>query len=297
VHTRAEYVYGDTDSIFYTFNLETLEGAPIRGKPALEITIELARQVGDMASAFLKAPHGWVYEKTLMPFGLLQKKRYFGILYETDPNKGKPKSMGIVLKRRDNAPVVKDVYGGVIDRFMEGKPVTEAVEFVMQELKRIKRHDCSLDKFVITKSLRSGYKNPLQIAHKVLADRIGQRDPGNRPRPGDRISFVYVETPKPAKGVKQLQGDKIETPEFKELHKLKLDYDHYVSNQIMKPVQQLLALDLEHIPYFKPLQFKRKLEDAKKDKKFADPTKYEEKVKRLRLQEVKELVFDPFLAK
>ena len=65
----------------------------------------------------------------------------------------------------------------------------------------------------------------------------------------------------------------------------------------MKPVQQLLALDLEHIHHFKPAQFRRKLEEVKKDKKFADSTKYEEKVQRLRLQEVKELVFDPFLAK
>jgi len=296
VNVTAQNVYGDTDSVFFRFNI-LKDGVKLERRDALPATIEIAQDVGKLASMFLKPPHDWVYEKTFYPFILLGKKKYVGMLYETDVTKGKRKSMGIVLKRRDNAPVVKDVYGGVIDRFMEGKPVTEAVEFVMQELKRIKRHDCSLDKFVITKSLRSGYKNPLQIAHKVLADRIGQRDPGNRPRPGDRISFVYVETPKAAKGVKQLQGDKIETPEFKELHKLKLDYDHYVSNQIMKPVQQLLALDLEHIPYFKPLQFKRKLEDAKKDKKFADPTKYEEKVKRLRLQEVKELVFDPFLAK
>ena len=27
-------------------------------------------------------------------------------------------------------------------------------------------------------------KNPSQIAHRVLADRIAQRDPGNKPKPG-----------------------------------------------------------------------------------------------------------------
>ena len=32
-------------------------------------------------------------------------------------------------------------------------------------------------KLVITKSLRGEYKNPKTIAHKVLADRIGKRDP------------------------------------------------------------------------------------------------------------------------
>ena len=34
----------NTDSVFFTFNLQTLEGKPIRGKEALEITIELARE-------------------------------------------------------------------------------------------------------------------------------------------------------------------------------------------------------------------------------------------------------------
>ena len=48
-----------------------------------------------------------------MPFCLLSKKRYVGMLYEEDPNKGKRKEMGIVLKRRDNAPI--EVYGGIID--------------------------------------------------------------------------------------------------------------------------------------------------------------------------------------
>ena len=41
--------------------------------------------------------------------GLLSKKRYVGILYEDYPNKGKMKFM-IVLKRRDNAPIVKDIW-------------------------------------------------------------------------------------------------------------------------------------------------------------------------------------------
>ena len=44
----------------------------------------------------------------------------------------------------------------------------------------------------ITKSLKSYYKNPESIAHKVLADRIGEREPGNKPLPSDRIPYVYI---------------------------------------------------------------------------------------------------------
>ena len=84
------------------------------------------------------------------------------------------------------------------------------------------------------------YKKPEQIAHKVLADRIGLRDPGNKPTTGDRIPFVYIQT----KNKNALQGEKIENPDYVLENKLKIDYGHYISNQIMKPVQQLLSLVL-----------------------------------------------------
>ena len=51
-----------------------------------------------------------------------------------------------------------------------------------------------MDMLVVTKSLRGFYKNPEQIAHKVLADRIGIRDPGNKPSSNDRIPYCFIET-------------------------------------------------------------------------------------------------------
>ena len=141
-----------------------------------------------------------------MPFCLLSKKRYVGMLYEDDPNVAR-KEMGIVLKRRDNAPIVKDVYS-IIDILMKEQNIEQAVKFLQQSLQDIVDEKISIDKLIITKSLRSNYKNPQQIAHKVLADRIGKRDPGNKPSNGDRIPFVYIKT----KNKRALQGDKIETP-------------------------------------------------------------------------------------
>ena len=38
--------------------------------------------------------------------------------------------MGIVLKRRDNAPIVKDVYGGIIDILMKDKDIEKAIKFL-----------------------------------------------------------------------------------------------------------------------------------------------------------------------
>lgn len=283
----------NTDSVFFTFNLETPDGQPIRGKEALEITIELAQEAGHLASKFLKKPHDLEYEKTFMPFCLLSKKRYVGMLYEHDPNKGKRKEMGIVLKRRDNAPLVKDVYGGTIDILMKEKDIQKAIDFVRNCLQNIVEEKYPMDKLIITKSLRSGYKNPNSIAHKVLADRITARDPGNKPSSGDRIPFVYIHNP----NKKSLQGEKIETPTFITENNLKIDYSFYISNQIMKPLQQLFALVLEKIW---EMQGKKKLlskykKDVEKLKSSTPEDKFESKLDQLKNKEIKIMLFDEYL--
>jgi DNA polymerase elongation subunit (family B) len=297
VRTKAEYVYGDTDSVFFRFNLEDLAGQPIIGKKALEITIELAKQAGELASKFLKQPHDLEYEKTFLPFCLLSKKRYVGMLYENDPNKGKRKSMGIVLKRRDNAPIVKDIYGGIIDILMQENDIEKAADFLKECLQNMVEEKYGMDKLVITKALRSGYKNPNQIAHKVLADRLGRRDPGNKPSVGDRIPFVYIENP----DKKALQGERIETPDYilSQKGQVKINYAFYITNQIMKPVQQLFALVLEQMKDFRQKKghtlrsWNKALKDLKAE--YPDPEKYKDKEEALRNKEVKALLFEPYL--
>ena len=297
VRTNAEYIYGDTDSVFFKFNLRDVEtGEPIIGQKGLEITIELAQQAGELATKFLKKPHDLEYEKTFLPFCLLSKKRYCGMLYETDPKKCKRKSMGIVLNRRDNAPIVKDVYGGTMDILMQ-RDLEKSIEFVKTSLQNIVDEKYPMEKLIITKALRSGYKNPAQIAHKVLADRIARRDPGNKPGIGDRIPFVYIENP----NKKALQGDRIETPDFILANKgtVKINYSHYISNQIMKPMQQLFALVLEQMKDFKKKKghtlhkWNKELEALRLE--YPDDEKYKDKVNSLRNKEVKALLFDPYL--
>jgi DNA polymerase elongation subunit (family B) len=294
VNTKAEYIYGDTDSVFFTFNLATSDGIPIRGKDALEITIEFAKEVGNLATKFLKSPHAWVYEKTLMPFCLLSKKRYIGMLYEDKPEKPKRKSMGIVLKRRDNAPIVKDIYGGVIDILMKEQNVETAIKFLKASLQNLVDEKVPMDKLIISKSLRSGYKNPAQIAHKVLADRMGKRDPGNKPSIGDRIPFVYIQNP----DKKALQGERIEHPDYIQANKIKPNYAFYITNQIMKPIQQVFALVLENIPSYKRQVpgLKRTIDgwiDKLKDE--STDEKIRKKIADIRNKEVKKILFDEYL--
>jgi len=288
----------NTDSVFFTFNLQDKEtGDKIIGTKALELSIEIAKEACHNVSKFLKQPHDFEYEKTFLPFCLLSKKRYVGILYEHDPNKGKRKEMGIVLKRRDNAPIVKDVYGGVIDILMKERDIKKALDYVDKCLQELVDGTVPIEKLIITKSLRSFYKNPQQIAHKVLADRIGAREPGNKPTSGDRVPFVYIVNP----NKKALQGEKIETPTFIRENNIQIDYSFYITNQIMKPLLQLFGLVLEDIWMSQKPPRRAKVSTLRKDietvkRDFStDSKKCEDKIAKMKDKEVKTLIFDKYL--
>ena len=302
---NAECVYGDTDSVFFKFNLQNPEtGKKIINKQALIYTIELAKQAGELASKFLKKPHDLEYEKTFWPWIIMSKKRYVGMLYEEDHEYCKLKFMGIVLKRRDNAAIVKDIYGGIIEILMKQKSIPVSIKFLHDCLNDLINENYSIDKLLVTKSLRGYYKNPNQIAHKVLAERIGLRESGNKPGAGDRISYAYFKN----ENKKALQGDKIETKEFILKNNMPLDYIHYISNQIMKPLLQIYALELENIPEFKNRQNQLKIKKTAKELlweeelekinlKWKDSEKYKKKLEELKCKEVKKILFDKYLLK
>ena len=289
----AEYIYGDTDSVFFTFNLKWAEtGERVVGKEALDVTIELAKGAGELATSYLKVPHDLEYEKTFMPFLLLAKKKYVGMLYENDINYCKRKSMGIVLKRRDNAPCVKDSYGGVVDILMNQCNANEAVKFIKSYLDDMINEKIPMNKLIITKKLNGYYKNPKQIAHKVLADRMGERDPGNKPSVGSRLPFVYIKTKRKVK----LQGERIEHPEYINKNKLKPDYEHYITNQIMKPLLQLFGLLLEQLKIFRKQKrmYKIKINGIKREFK-NDHKKCQEKISKEADKRIKKLIFDEYI--
>jgi DNA polymerase elongation subunit (family B) len=197
--------------------------------------------------------------------------------------------MGIILKRRDNADIAKDIYGGIIDILMKDANIEKAIEFLKYKLDELVNGKVPIEKLIISKSLRSFYKNPAQIAHNVLAERIGVRDPGNKPAPGDRIPYVYIQTTG-----KKLQGEKIETPQYIKDKKLKIDYGYYITNQIMNPVLQLFSLVLYDMKEFKRRKnsFIQELECFKCN---MEHEKYLKKEQDLKDKEVEKILFQQYL--
>ena len=294
----AEVIYGDTDSIFCKFPLTDREGNAVYGKDALQFAIDIGKDVEKHINVpdIMPSPQKLNYEKCLYPFILFSKKRYVGNLYETDTTKYKQKSMGIVLKRRDNAQIVKKIYGGVINIILEKQDLEGSIEFLQDELKNLVEGKTSIKDLIITKSLRANYKDPSKIAHKVLADRIGARDPGNRPGSNERIPFVYIKTAGAV--VPSLQGDRIEHPDYIEQNNLVPDYLHYITNQIMKPILQLYALCLSELPgYDKGDTYWNEVENMLLGKPmYQNDIRRKNRINNLKLAMAKELLFEKFIA-
>lgn len=262
-HVNIKSIYGDTDSVFYKPQITNNEtGEILKDKTALEWSIQIGLWSSIAICLVLDEPMQQAYEKVLYPFAILTKKRYVGNLYERDPNKFYMKSMGIVLKRRDNAPIVKVVIGGIVDQILNKKSAMGAVEYTKKILRDILSGKYPMDKFIITKTLKGSglnkqerieeslkdkkdrcYAERTRIVHAVLADRIADRDYGNRPQSNDRIAYLY----KIVKGDVELQGDRVETPEYMIENNINIDYLFYITNQIMKPAIQFLEL-LIHNP-------------------------------------------------
>ena len=299
-YPEPDVIYGDTDSVFVKFS-RLKDGKLLTGKEALKHCIKCGQEAGEFIThgdyttenddgtineeqlkpPILCKPQDLEYEKTFWPFILISKKRYTGDKYEFNTEDCKRTSMGIVLKRRDNAHIVKHVFGNVIEKIMIDKDFDATLEWLKQTLKEIREGDFPLRYFIITKALRGYYKNPQSIAHKVLADRMAERDPGNKPKSNDRIPYAYIDKGKTKqiigykkikerrvvgefkngkpkyknfmiedltqpkyKKINILQGDRIEHIDYIKDNKMDLDYEFYITNQIMNPVKQVLDLEM-----------------------------------------------------
>ena len=244
----AKTVYGDTDSLFIDFAVKNpATGKLLEGREAIVETIKLTTEAGQLVTTCLKPPHDFEYDKVFSPFIIFSKKRYVGNKFEESPDDYYQNSMGIATKRRDYAGIVKIIYGGAIRILLNDRDPLAAATFVREKLMDLANGKVSTTQLMLTKSLRAEYKSATPPAHKMLADRIKERDPGNAPASGDRISFLYI-LPPAGQGASKLQGDRIETPTWIKDKALKIDARYYMEHQLMNPLAQLFALVVDELP-------------------------------------------------
>ena len=258
-----QMIVHNTDSIFNNFGIANREsGEILHSKEILMPAIVLGNMVSKFVQAKLRFPHELSYEKTFFPFAIFSKKRYVGNKYTDDDVEFTQTSMGIVLKRRDNAQIVKKVIGGMVDIMMNEIDCDKTIIFTKKSIKDIFKGKYPIKDFVTSKTIKdiNKYKttvkkdakgnpiliggeeqNIINIAHVMLAQKMIKEKRENAPQTNDRVPFAYIEMPK-IRGHKLLQGEKIEHPDYIIENNLKIDYMFYITNQIMLPAIQFLEL-------------------------------------------------------
>ena len=143
---------------------------------------------------------------------------------------------GIQMVRRDNCPLVKDVSSAVLNAIMYDKNTEAALAAARRHILDLLTNKHPIDKFVVSKALRSDYKNTQQPhlwVSKKLAQRRGYPVPS-----GTRVPYVYVTSDDPDCP----QSEKAEDPTYVAENGLTVDALFYLDHQVWSPVCALLEV-------------------------------------------------------
>jgi hypothetical protein len=225
----------NTDSVFVIFK------TPEECRHDIAFHFDLAQRAAAFITRHFKPPIELEAEKVCLPFILYAKKRYIALVFEDAHKPGKQDAKGISLVRRDNCQLVKEVSQSVVDCLLKKRDAGEAVRVARSHILRILQDQEPVEKYVVTKALRSGYKDEKQ-PHLAVARKIHART-GTPVPSGERVPYVFVLDG--STDVDALQYLKAEDPDYATLHKLPLDVLYYIDNQITKPLVSLLEVVVE----------------------------------------------------
>lgn len=249
----SEVIYGDTDSVLTIFDVGDL-----KGKKAMQKTFEIGKEAADKISKTFRFPIELEFEKCYNPYLLFSKKRYAGLMYTKPDKPDYIDAKGIQLVRRDNCALVKQVSQKVLDKIMYDKNIDAAIKIVQDTARRLLKHKIDIDDLIVSKSLRKNYasqkkydrnglaqtpKDP-NLPHFTVAEKIESRNPGTKPKCGERVPYVFIET----KNKNDLQYQKAEDPTYVKENKLKLDVMYYLEHALCNPMKSLFELYMDD-PY------------------------------------------------
>ncbi|AGE55819.1 DNA polymerase [Acanthocystis turfacea Chlorella virus MN0810.1] len=222
-------VYGDTDSIMVKMKLP--EG---KDQDNINDHFEVAKWLAGEITKEYKAPNDLEFEKIYYPYILYSKKRYAAIKYEDPAEKGKIDVKGLALVRRDFSPITREILQESLDTILFAKDTPTAVKDTREKIRKVLDNEYPMEKFVMSKTLKTGYKNEMQphliVANKIL-DRTGVPVPS-----GARVPFVYVEDDD---NIDLKQSMRAEDPTFAKDNGLVVDRLFYIDHQLLKPLVSL----------------------------------------------------------
>ncbi|AGV01694.1 DNA polymerase delta catalytic subunit [Cannes 8 virus] len=248
-------VYGDTDSCMIHYP----------GKTPKEL-IEFGEMVGKEISKHLVAPMNLQFEKLCKDFLLFSKKRYYTLIVDKSGKVIATDKKGIILTRRDNCLLARDLFGETVTSIIAKKPQQEILQNVLDRIYLMMARALPDQKYVITKSIKAldEYKNEgKSLSNVALAKKMQSR--GEEVIPNTRLEFVFLEVPGAKKGDKILQTEQIEDFTWyldnKKRLGLRIDTDLYLDKKLMKPIEELLDVwEKQTVPYEKLCEKIKRLE-------------------------------------
>ncbi|KAF5362489.1 hypothetical protein D9756_002711 [Leucocoprinus leucothites] len=227
-----DVVYGDTDSVFVNSGVTELS-------EALKISALLKKAVNDRYK-LLEIDLDGVFQRLL----LLQKKKYAALVVE-DGGRTKTEVKGLDMKRREYCALSKNVSQYVLEQILSGDPTEIVVENIHEYLttvgENVRNGSTKLEELIIFKRLGKNpedYPDAKSQPHVQVALRMKGR--GGSARAGDVIPYVFC-LKEDEESSKSAQAERAKHPDEvrKATEELKIDYDYYLSQQVLPPIERL----------------------------------------------------------
>ena len=227
----AKVRYGDTDSVMVEFDVQGR-----KGQEAIEYSWAQGELAAEACTKLFKAPNDLELEKVYCPYFLYSKKRYAAKMYEKKGDAVVFKKIdvkGLQVVRRDSCPYVRETLKSLLGMILESDDPRPVIQFAREASADLVAGKVPLEKLMMSKQLASDYK--VAMPHVAVRDKIKARSPGSEPQQGDRVQFVVALAPRNGK-----LTEKAEDPTWVKEQGVPLDYQYYFTNQLKKPVCDLL---------------------------------------------------------
>ena len=280
-------IYGDTDSCYINFK-------DYNNKEAHELW-DYCLDVSDKISKIFPAPMTLEFEDVIYDrFFILSKKRYICLKKYRDGKIDDSLGIrGVLLTRRDNANVIREMYRQCIMDVFYKKGKEEVIEFVLETLDKIVTGQVKLNEFIITKSVKDvgdykikplpedaikrakrlkdlDCKNEDEYIYRALPSNmqlaLKMRKRGKLVSSGQRIEYVITDPMNPTAKL----FNKIEDPEHLEEHPeiVKIDPLYYMK-MMCTPIDECLGVGFG-LEGFMTQQYKLRLNKWKINREIED---------------------------
>jgi len=227
---NADVVYGDTDSVMIKFGATSDDK-----KVTMAKAMELGNAAADLVTEKLFIPPIKLeFEKVYLPYLLMNKKRYAGMLWTNTEKWDYMDAKGIETVRRDNAPITKNLVQKVLNYVLIDSDKDAAIAYTKNVISRLLQNKIDLSNLIISKKLNKIEDYKVRAAHVELVQKMRKRGDVKKYKAGDRVSYVIVRGQKGAKAY-----EKAEDPLFVLENKIAIDTEYYLKNQLQQPLTRI----------------------------------------------------------